>query len=138
MSLGSLKNNNKIIIKKKGQGGGGGEKNAEKMEKKSFLQCRQALFLCKPCQTTHKVKTISGHHTFLFERWQIYNSAQSAGLVEKERFTEGQIIGQRKQEILKEKKAPQCVHTLISCLDPAVKSIKNPVISDIPPAVVKE
>lgn len=36
------------------------------------------------------------------------------------------------------KKGTRHVHTLISFLDPAVKSIKNPAISDILPDVVKE
>lgn len=61
MSLVSLKKKKKL---KKGQRTGCGEKKEQ--EKKSFLPCSQALFLCKPCQTTCE-NNLRTSHIFIWE-----------------------------------------------------------------------
>lgn len=77
----------------------GGEKNTKKWKHLGFFQDNQALLLCKACQMAYQVKTTSGHHAFLFERWQISSSVQSVWFLEEECFIQGQKIGKRKQEI---------------------------------------
>lgn len=80
-----------------------------------FFRDNQALLLCKACQMTYKVKTTSGHHAFLSERWQISRSVQSAQFLEEQCFIQGQ-----KKETRDSFKME--IHTFtISVLDPTGK-----------------
>lgn len=65
-----------------------GEKNTKK--RKYIFSGQQALLMCKACQMTYKVKTTSGQHAFLSERWQISRSVQSARFLEEQCVIQGQ------------------------------------------------